>query len=280
MSLSYTDKCFMAGATRMANRIVEKANSIGLRVTYDVPTMGDGNCFYRAVLEQMKNRADIKDYFKQSNKHFSNYHELRVSVVNFVRLNYTLNNEYIQGYKSLYEASIHLENRNMNWLQFLHNQEKDGVYATELFIKATAVFLGIDIRVTSERCTLSNPFNVWSRFWDHHDGANNSFNGNVCMLLGNIDNVHFQSLIYIYEKNSHVDFTVETKTYASVLKNGSTLSDSDDISNINKSHLKRNIVMPENAIHKKKEKILFNTIQSLFKSSTLRKVVNHACICL
>ena len=98
MSLSYTDKCFMAGATRMANRIVEKANSIGLRVTYDVPTMGDGNCFYRAVLEQLKNRADIKDYFKQSNKHFSNYHEQRVSVVNFVRLNYTLNNEYIQGY--------------------------------------------------------------------------------------------------------------------------------------------------------------------------------------
>ena len=98
------------------------------------------------------------------------------------------------------------------------------------------------------------------------------------MLLGNIDNVHFESLIYNYEKNSHVDFTVETKTYASVLKNGSTLSDSDDISNINKSHLKRNIVMPENAIHKKKEKILFNTIQSLFKSSTLRKVVNHASV--
>ena len=125
----------------MANRIVEKANSIGLRVTYDVPTMGDGNCFYRAVLEQMKNRADIKDYFKQSNKHFSNYHELRVSVVNFVRLNYTLNNEYIQCYKSLYEASIHLENRNMNWLQFLHNQEKDGAYATELFIKQLLFFL-------------------------------------------------------------------------------------------------------------------------------------------
>ena len=273
MSLSsYTDKCFMAGATRMANRIVEKANSIGLRVTYGVPTMGDGNCFYRAVLDQMKNRDDIKDYFRQSNKYFSNYHELRVSVVNFVRLNYTLNNEYIQGYKSLYEASIHLENSNMNWLQFLHNQEKDGVYATELFIKATAVFLGIDIRVTSERCTLSNPFNVWSRFWDHHDGANNCFNGNVCMLLGNIDNVHFQSLIYIYEKNSHVDFTVETKTYASVLKNGSTLSDSDDISNINKSHLKRNIVMPEKAIHKKRRKfylILYNLYLSLLHFARL-----------
>ena len=71
-----------------------------------------------------------------------------------------------------------------------------------------------------------------------------------------------------------MDFTVETKTYASVLKNGSTLSDSDHSSN-NKINLKRNIVMPENAIHKKKEKY-FNTIQSLFKSSALRKVVNHA----
>ena len=88
MSLSYTE-CFMAGATRMANRIVEKANSIGLHVTYDVPTMGDGNCFYRAVWDQMKNRDDIKEYFRQSNKYFSNYHELRVAVVNFVHLNYT-----------------------------------------------------------------------------------------------------------------------------------------------------------------------------------------------
>ena len=33
------------------------------------------------------------------------------------------------------------------------------------------------------------------------------------MLLGNIDNVHFQSLIYNYEKNSPVDFTVDTRTY-------------------------------------------------------------------
>ena len=156
---------------------------IGLRVTYDVPNMGDGNCFYSAVLQQMKNRDDIKDYFRQSHKYFSNCHELRLSVVNFVLLHCTINNEYIQGYKSLYEASIHLENQNMNWLQFLHNQEKDGVYATKLCVKATAVFLGIKIHVTSERYTLSNPFNVWSRFWDHHDGANNCLNGkSVCYL--------------------------------------------------------------------------------------------------
>ena len=80
----------MAGATRMANDIVEKANSISLRITYDVPTMGDGNCFYRAVLQRMKHRDDIKDHSRQSNKYFSNYRELRVSVVNFVRLKYTL----------------------------------------------------------------------------------------------------------------------------------------------------------------------------------------------
>ena len=70
MSLSYNDNCFMTGAIRMANHIVEKANGIELRVTYDVPTMGDGNCFYRAVLQQMKNRDDNKDYFRQSNKYF------------------------------------------------------------------------------------------------------------------------------------------------------------------------------------------------------------------
>ena len=87
----------------MANQIVEKANSIALRVTYEYLTMGDGNCFYRAVFKKMENRDDIKDYFGQSNKYFSNYRELCTP-------------KHIQGYKSLYEASIHLKNRNMNWL--------------------------------------------------------------------------------------------------------------------------------------------------------------------
>ena len=60
---------------------------------------------------------------------------------------------------------------------------------------------------------------------------------NDCIVLNYLailDYGHIQSLIYNYEKNSHVDFTVETRTYASVLKNGSTLSN-------NKIHLKRNI---------------------------------------
>ena len=49
-----------------------------------------------------------------------------------------------------------------------------------------------------------------------------------------------------------MDFTVETRTYASVLKNGSTLSDSNHSSN-NKINLKGDIAMPENATHKKGE---------------------------
>ena len=40
----------------------------------------------------------------------------------------------------------------MTWHEFLNHQEKDTVFATELFIQATAVFLGIDICVTSETC--------------------------------------------------------------------------------------------------------------------------------
>ena len=37
----------------------------------------------------------------------------------------------------------------MTWDNFLNEQSRNGVYATELFIKTTAVLVGINIHITS-----------------------------------------------------------------------------------------------------------------------------------
>ena len=47
------------GASTMATQIVSNARSAGLDVAYDFPTLGDGNCFYTSVTQQMQ-RTEIK----------------------------------------------------------------------------------------------------------------------------------------------------------------------------------------------------------------------------
>ena len=51
----------------------------------------------------------------------------------------------------------------MTWDEFLaHN----GVHATELFIKTTAVFIGMNIHITTQYCTTAHLYNVVL----HHHG--------------------------------------------------------------------------------------------------------------
>ena len=44
----------LGGARTMATQIVSNARNAGLDVAYDFPTLVDGNCFYRAVIQQMQ----------------------------------------------------------------------------------------------------------------------------------------------------------------------------------------------------------------------------------
>ena len=66
-----------------ANQIVRYARNNGLSVTYDSPTEGDGNCFYRAIVQQLK-RDEIREQISPSLQ-FDDHHILRLTVVNFVK---------------------------------------------------------------------------------------------------------------------------------------------------------------------------------------------------
>ena len=98
----------------MATQIVSNARSAGRDVSYDFPTLGDGNCFYRAVIQHMQRT--------HSNFIFTDSYKLRIAVVNYVLHESSKQNIYIQQYKDHYEKRFHIENENMSWLQFLHHQ--------------------------------------------------------------------------------------------------------------------------------------------------------------
>ena len=53
--------------------------------------------------------------------------------------------QYIQQYSTIYDLTLHEGHNHMTLDEFLYDQSGNGTYATELFIKITAVIIGIDI---------------------------------------------------------------------------------------------------------------------------------------
>lgn len=141
----------------MATIIVNNARRIGLQVCSDRVTPGDGNCFYHAVLQQMQ-RNDIhatSDVFQYP---LPTHLELRQLICRYVQEQQN-DIPYIQQYRTFYNNVLH-EEYNMTWDEFLANQSHNGVHATELFIKTTAVFIGLNIHITTQYCTTAHPYNV------------------------------------------------------------------------------------------------------------------------
>ena len=88
-------------------------------------TRGDGNCWYRAIIEQMR-RPEIIAVL-DSSKVFEDHRLLRLAVVNFVRVQEPIS-PFIQNYHVIYEQTIAAEHNNMSWEEFLNDQEIDGKY--------------------------------------------------------------------------------------------------------------------------------------------------------
>ena len=68
------------GNPDIAHQFVQKASSVGLNVTYDIPTLGDGKCFYHAVIECLHSSHIERNQVTDS-------YQLRKDVVDFVDQN-------------------------------------------------------------------------------------------------------------------------------------------------------------------------------------------------
>ena len=182
-----------------------------------------GNCWYRAVVQQI-HRTEVFQMLEPCKIYDSHYH-MWLDVVAFVREQVHVS-QAVQNYKQFYEETLRFEYDNMSWEEFLSNQESGRIYCTEIFSLATAVFLSIDIFVTSENSTLAHPYTLLSRFWNHSQSRS------PCpMLIGNIHQNHFQSLIPSNEIMQalscgdrevpipDIDFTISSQSYSSVCRN-------------------------------------------------------------
>ena len=61
-----------------AIKIRNKARGVSLNVTFSTHTLGDGNCFYHAVVKCLKHKSSPINF---------NHTDLRNSVVDYVRCN-------------------------------------------------------------------------------------------------------------------------------------------------------------------------------------------------
>ena len=180
-----------------ADRIVNNARRIGLNVSYDEPTLGDGNCFYRAVVQQLR-IPEIRN-FVHPNLIFTDHDQLRLAVVKYIRQNSS--SQLFQNYR--YVESC--QQGNMTWEQLLTSQERSTVYAEEMFIRATAMMLNLNILVTSETHSRSVPYNLISCSPDESHNISgerqitqmltDGKETGVLIRLGRINENHFQSLL-------------------------------------------------------------------------------------
>ena len=97
----------------LAQRAVAIAERVGLtNLTFDEPTLGDGNCFYRSIVQQMQMRRPEVRHYVHPGFLMLNHHSLRLAVVQCARENEHL--PCVMLYRQLYDSAIYLEHNNMS----------------------------------------------------------------------------------------------------------------------------------------------------------------------
>ena len=110
-------------------------------------TLGDGNCFYRAIAEQNnKHPNKIKNYDHES---------LRSEVVERVQQEYLSNRE--SSDRSSAMSSLFVSEEGEDFSQLIEKQKRLTTYASMTFIAFTAALLGIGIRVLKIEDTDTGP---------------------------------------------------------------------------------------------------------------------------
>ena len=194
----------------MGDQIAQQARTVGLFWKKDEETKADGNCFYNAVCQQIL-RPEINSLLPAEKREIAPS-QLRKEVANFVKEIYHESKVSVPGgnaYLLKYEAlSFPGEKKEvglpsgLDFKSYLDFQERDAstvlppdhqsvwYWATDLYIQATAVHLGIEIRLTTNSSSSQNPYQSFLPNFTNQNSKKNYF-----VALGAITNFHFQSLL-------------------------------------------------------------------------------------
>ena len=142
----------MSGSSAAA--MTNRARECGLDVFYCNPTLGDGNCWYRAIVEQI-HRKSVYNRISEGLR-FTDVGLLRVQVLNYIRMN-EKEFEFIREFRGVSYP------QEKDWQNFLSNQATNTVYVEHLAILCTAYFLGVEICATTETCHKERPHFSYNR---------------------------------------------------------------------------------------------------------------------
>ena len=145
---------------KSAQEIMEHVKRLNQPLNFIEPTQGDGNCFFEAVVQVVsspKYQSTLSENAKISCK---NNISLRQAVVNFVDKIYVSNNdseEYTHFKISIDEYIEQKRDKDINekhtdaWNRLKNYMNTPRVFADDLFIQFTAIYLEHDIKLISIR---------------------------------------------------------------------------------------------------------------------------------
>ena len=175
----FGDSMEESGAEVMARESLELGKFLGLNLTIDKVTEGDGNCFYNALKQQLQKPSLSGLALPYVNL---SPNGLRKAICDFVQNN-----------KHHFKPFLGRDDPNLDAL--IRRQRMSGVYASEFFVEAASMLLNLELVIISEDLsTRGAPF-------VYHSPSNQTSKifllskDTPCILLAHIRGNHFQSVI-------------------------------------------------------------------------------------
>ena len=179
----------------------------GLPLKLDSQTPAEGNCFSHAVIQQCQ-RAVVREELQRQGRTVTNFMDLKRDVRQFV-----LDRQQhprIKAMKANYEQKqgqlAREEKPTRGWSTYWEDMLKDGEWADDSFVQATAFYLSLDIcLVIADSATNTQLYQPMSG--DIETGEVGSLQG-PALLIGYISDRHYQSLLLVGEQPSRSNYPV------------------------------------------------------------------------
>ena len=148
----------------LADRLVKslKKNGIDDVFKLDHLTKGEGNCFMISTMQQLR-RKEVYNVSSPEIKEIAvsmNHRVLRLSVYKWVKGHIT--HPKIIQMKELYELDQDIKKDlgevTKTWDEYWNHMLKDGIWADNWFVQATALFLGMDYWIMDTACNKKHPY--------------------------------------------------------------------------------------------------------------------------
>ena len=185
-----------SGERMAADAILKHCRNLNLPLKLDKLTLGVGNCFMVAVLQQLKTPDvynSVSDELKQLADEL-NQMKLRSLVVEFIRQE--VDHPKVIQMRETFAPDLQVLNGPNSWEEYWEMMLLDCNWASGEFVQATAWYLDCDIWIMGTSCTRQLPFIKVSG--NMSDGESLPTNVHP-LLIGQTTGTHFQSLLFDWD---------------------------------------------------------------------------------